>query len=442
MKLLLINPTAQQWRMNAQHAPSPHTQAFRFSMLSSLYVAAAVPPDVQVEILDEEIEPLNFDTEADLIGISFMTFNAPHAYEIADKFRNEKRKKVIVGGYHPTFMPEEALQHADAVCIGEAEKNVPAMITDLKTGSLKKIYNNGLADLRGLPVPNRSLIKKQSYAFVEAVQATRGCPNRCKFCSISPFFNHQFRFRPIQEVIDELAALGKYLLFMDDNIIANREYAKELFIKIKPLGKKWFSQCNIQIAADEELLQLASASGCIGLFIGLESLQQANLAGWGKNFCRADEYLQAIKKIHRAKIGLVAGIVFGYDEDREPIFDQTLRFLHEANIDALQATILTPFPGTPLFEEMNAQDRIVSRDWSQYDFSHVVFEPLNMDAKKLKAGHDRVLKEFYAWKSVIPRICREFAYLHPSTIMKAATPLNVSYRHRLRADGTFANPCG
>jgi radical SAM superfamily enzyme YgiQ (UPF0313 family) len=438
MKLLLINPTAQAWRVGRNEQPSGGTRVFRYSMLSSLYVAAAAPPDVSVEIVDEEIEPVHFETDADLIGISFMTFNAPHAYEIADAFR-KRGKKVMVGGFHPTFMPEEAAQHADAVCIGEAETNVPDMIRDFRTGSLQQFYNNGLADLKGLAIPDRTLIKKEQYAALDAVQATRGCPQRCTFCSISAFFHQQFRPRPVDDVVEEIKPLASHLLFMDDNIIADREYAQELFCKLKPLRKKWFSQCGIAIANDQELLKLASESGCIGLFIGLESIEQSNLESWGKHFCRADDYVRSIQRIHREKIGVVAGIVFGNDGEEMNIFDKTLQFLDKARIDVLQATILTPFPGTSLFAEMNAQGRILTRDWSKYDFNNVVFQPTSMDSQTLKAGHDRVLREFYSWKSIIPRLAREFSYLRASTMIKASIPLNVGYRFRLAGNGTVSS---
>jgi radical SAM superfamily enzyme YgiQ (UPF0313 family) len=437
MKLLLINPTAPYWRVTADHLPRLATKIFRYSMLSSLYVAAAVPRDVEVEIIDEDVEPVNFDTDADIIGISFMTFNAPHAYEIADKFRNEKGKPVIVGGYHPTFMPDEALQHADAVCIGEAEAVVPQMIQDFKLGVLQRKYCNGSVNLKGLAVPNRRLIRKRAYAMVDALQATRGCPYRCKFCSISSFFRHEFRGRPADEVIDELRTLGKYVLFMDDNITTDTDYAKELFTKMIPLEKRWFSQCSISIAYDNELLRLACESGCRGLFVGLESMSQANLDGWLKNFCKARDYGWAIDRIHQAGIGVYAGIVLGNDGDTPEIFRQTLQFLHGSKVDALQATILTPFPGTDLFDEMECQGRIVDRDWAHYDFGHVVFEPWNMSRKTLKEGHDSLLEQFYSWRSIISRILAEFEYLEPATVFRATSLLNLSYRYRLKADGTL-----
>lgn len=436
LKLLLVNPTAPQWRVGAGVSASKKTQVFRFSMLSSLYVAAALPPGVTAQIVDEEVDVLDFDTDADLIGISFMTFNAPRAYEIADRFRAQG-KKVVVGGYHPSLLPDEAALHADSVCVGEAEGAVPRMIDDFRRGALKPRYVAGPVSLEGLPVPDRALIQKGQYAPVDTVQATRGCPNNCSFCSISSFFHQRFRTRPVDEVIDELRPLSRYLLFMDDNITASRSYAEELFNRMIPLRKQWFSQASIRIAYDDRLLKAAAASGCRGLFIGLESLSQDNLRDWNKKINKARDFEWAIKRLHDHGIGVVPGVVFGYDGDTPAIFDETLDFLLRTNADALQATILTPFPGTPLHEEMESQGRIADRDWSHYDFSHVVFEPLHMSAAQLRAGHDRVLTQFYSWKNAGRRFLREMSYLPLSLIAKAAIPLNISYRVRLATAGTM-----
>lgn len=435
VKLLLINPTAPQWRVYNNHTPYRRTKVFRFSMLSSLYVAAAMPSYVDTQIIDEDVEPIDFDTDADIIGISFMTFNAQRAYQIAEIFRKEKSKTVIFGGYHPSFMPEEAIKHADSVCIGEAENNVPRMIEDFIAGRLKPFYSSELSDLKGLPIPNRGLIRKSAYITPYAVQATRGCPNRCTFCSITAFFKNTFRARPVHEVVDELKSVGRQVLFMDDNIIANTAYAKELFAKITPLKKRWVSQCSIRIAYDNELLRLASASGCCGMFIGLESLSQNNLNHCNKNFNRAREYIWAIEKIHSAGIGVFAGIVFGMDGDTPDVFKKALAFLNESKADALQATILTPFPGTPLFNELQRKGRIITKDWSKYDFSDVVFEPKNMSHSMLKDGHDWVLREFYSRRSVLKRIMAAFGYLSPWIVLRGTGPLNIHYRSRLKASG-------
>jgi len=437
LKFLLINPTAPQWRIDNGGPPRRSTRVFRFSMLSSLSVAAAMPSYVETQIIDEDVEPINFDTDADLIGISFMNYNAPRAYEIADRFRHEKKKPVILGGYHPTFMPNEAIQYANAICIGEAEDNAPRMVEDFTAGKLKPFYESGPVDLRGLPMPNRNLIRKSAYITPDAIQATRGCPNRCKFCSISSFLKHTFRTRPVGEVIEELKSLSRNILFMDDNIIADTEYAKELFSKMVPLRKKWFSQCSIAIASDDELLRLASDSGCHGMFIGLESISQDNLSDCNKNFNRASDYLRAIKKIHSKEIGVFAGIVFGMDGDRSDVFKKTLSFLYESKVDTLQATILTPFPGTKLFSEMERQGRIIDRNWGHFDFGHVVFDPKNMRPEVLKKGHDWVLIKFYSRRSVFQRLWNTFGYLSPWIVLKGVAPLNFSYRSRLKMNGTF-----
>ncbi len=405
-------------------------------MLSSLYVAAAVPQPFQTIIVDEEVESFDFNSDADLYGISFMTYNAPRAYEIADELRR-RGKTVIVGGYHPTLLPEEAAAHADAVCIGEAETNVPRMIADFRAKTLQKLYRGGLADLRTLQNPDRRLLQGGLYAPVAAVQATRGCPNGCRFCSIGSFFDHRFRARPVEHVIGEIEPLGMHLLFMDDNITADPDYAKELFARMIPLNKRWYSQCSVSIAYNDELLNLAVRSGCRGLFLGFESLSEKNLRGWSKGSNNAREYEWVIRKIHAAGIGIFAGIVFGYDWDTARVFPETLDFLLRNNADALQATILTPFPGTPLHEEMKAQGRLTDNDWSHYDFGHVVFDPAHMSPDELRWGHDWVLSRFYSRGAVTRRIAREFRYLRLGTILRATAPLNIAYRSRLTTNGTI-----
>jgi radical SAM superfamily enzyme YgiQ (UPF0313 family) len=411
---------------------------FRFSMLSSLYVAAAMPAGVKTEIVDEEVEAVDFETNADLIGISFMTFNAPRAYELAAKFR-QRGKQVIVGGYHPTLCPEEAAHHADGVCVGEAENNVPAMIRDFQAGRLRGIYRSAPADLRGLPIPDRRLIRRPAYALAQAVQATRGCPHACTFCSPAAFFGHRHRVRPVDEVIAELESLGRHLIFMDDNLTADREYAKELFSQMIPLRKRWGSQCSSTIGYDDGLMDLAARSGCIGLFLGLESLSEQGLAHWNKRFNHAGDYLRIIERLHQRGIGVITGIVFGHDWDTSAVFEATLRFLFEAKVDALQATVLTPFPGTPLFEELQRQGRITDRDWSHYDFGHVVFEPAGMGAATLKAGHQWVLQKYYSRAAITRRLCYGLEHLPWNTVLRAIGPLNLSYRFRLASAG-FLSP--
>lgn len=241
--------------------------------------------------------------------------------------------------------------------------------------------------------------------------------------------------RPVEEVIEELRLLGRHIMFMDDNLTADKDYAKDLFARMVPLNKRWCSQCGIDIAYNDELLRLAYGSGCRGVFIGLESLYDENLRRWGKGN-KAGDYLKAIGKLHAAGIAVFTGIVLGYDCDSPGVFRDTLDFLYEAKVDALQATVFTPFPGTPLFDEMDKQGRIVEKDWAKYDFRHVVFEPRNMSRETLKKGHDWVLSGFYSRRAVLRRLVNQLAYLDASTVAYASA-LNFGYRTRLKADGTF-----
>ncbi len=436
LKFVLINPASPLWRAERGKRP-PSSRFFRFSMLPSLSVAASMPPYVETQIIDEEVEPINFETDADLIGISFMTYNAPRAYEIADRFRNEKGKPVIVGGYHSSFLPEEAIQHADAVCIGDAEPNVPHMIEDFMNGALKPFYHSQADSLVGLPIPSRHLIDRKNYAPVNVIQATRGCPYRCSFCSVAAFHHYRLRTRPVEEVIDELRGLGRYILFMDDNLIGDPDYAKDLFAAMIPLRKFWFSQCSTRIASDAELLDLASRSGCHGLFIGFESFSQLGLRSWKKYVNVGKDYLDVVQKLHALGIAVFAGFVLGSDSETPDVFEQTLQFLLEANVDLLQATRLTPFPGTPLFDEMDRQGRIFDRDWSHYDFTHVVFEPTHMSCATLDIGVAWVRREFYTRSHIMGRLWRSLSYLPPLGVLSGLVPLNLGYAARHRAGGDF-----
>lgn len=439
IKFTLVCPAPEAFRVTRQNPkPSRRMKILRFCMLGPLCVAASAPDYVETTIVDENVEPLDFDCDADVVGVSFMTFNAPRAYEIGDAFR-ARGKTVFFGGYHPTLMPEEAIRHCDAVCIGDAEANLPRMFDDLRSGKLRRLYSDRAPELAPKPVDVR-LIRERQYATSSVVQATRGCNRRCEFCSVTAFYRHTLRCRPVADVLEQIkAAPGRDLLFMDDNIAADSRYAKELFEAMIPLKKHWFAQIPVGVTRDAEMLRLMRASGCRAVFVGLESLSQESLAEAAKGFNRADDYGTAVAALHAHGIAVIGAFVVGFDHDSPEVFARTSAFLRETNVDVLQLTILTPFPGTPLFDKMAEAGRMVDRDWGHYDFGHVVFRPRNMTAGELQAGHDAVLADFYSWRSILRRALRQTCYLRPRQIYLGLV-VGLAYRYKLRKVGHCLAP--
>jgi radical SAM superfamily enzyme YgiQ (UPF0313 family) len=435
-RLVLISPTSPSRRAAAEHRPRA-PRVFRFSMLSSLSVAAAMPPEVDVRVLDEDIEPIDFEMPADLVGISCMTYNAPRAYEIAEAFR-ARGTPVILGGYHPTLLPQEAIEHADSVCIGDAEPVAGQMIEDLRRGALQPFYYAAQASLAGLSPPRRDLVRRRDYIGLDAVQATRGCDRSCAFCSVAAFHRSRFRARPVDEVIDEMAGLGRNLLLLDDSLTCCREYAADLFAAMIPLKKRWFSQSSVSLAFDPELLSLAARSGCKGVFVGFESLSERSLRSWKKMANLQRDYLQAVHNLHDQGIAVYAGFVFGGDDERPDIFPRTLAFLLEANVESLQATRLTPFPGTPLFRDFERHGRILDHDWAHYDFGSVVYEPKHMSRRTLTEGVAWVQRGFFSRRAILHRVWQDLWMLGAEATLKAVLPLNLGYRAKMQEEGNFA----
>lgn len=436
VEFLLIHPASARARI-LEGRRRLTDRIFRQSVLPCLYVAAATPPYVHTRVIDEDVEEIDFGADVDLVGLSFMTLSAPRAYEIADRFRAERGIPVIMGGFHPTMFPEDAAPHADAVCVGDAENKMPRIMEDFCHGRLEPVYHGPPVDLAELPLPNRRLLSRWRRAPIDTIQATRGCPYLCTFCSITAFHRHLYRVRPVEHVVEELKTLRRRVLFVDDNLIANRDYALELFAAIAPLGKRWYSQCSTSIAKDDELLRSAAASGCRGMFVGFESLSQPNLKSWHKGFNHPAMYGRVVDRLHRAGIAVFAGIVFGMDDDTPAVFKRTLEFLDEAGVDFAAANMLTPFPGTPLYDEMERAGRIFDRDWSKYDFNHVIFDPRHMSADELQRGTLWVRAQFYRRKPVARRIMRSLGYLDPGTVLHSVLPLNVGFRSRQRRSGTM-----
>jgi radical SAM superfamily enzyme YgiQ (UPF0313 family) len=433
MNILLIAPSSGHWQQVARrHLFTGKT--FRFSLLGLLSVAAETPAEHRVRIVDEQVEPIPFDAEVDLVGIGFMTALAPRAYEISQQFR-ARGIPVVFGGMHPTLCPDEAGLQADAIVLGDAEGIWPQVVADVAAGTLQACYQAPeRADLRGLKVPPRELLDSDQYATTYAVQATRGCPHGCDFCAVSAFHHACQKQRPVEDVVAEVARIpDRFFLFVDDNLTADREYAARLFAALAPLRKHWVTQSTLGIADDPDFCRQAAAAGCVGLFVGMETFREENLEGVNKTCHKVEQYRRSVDVLHACGIGVEAGIVFGFDGDRTDVFAATLQRLEELAIDAAQISILTPLPGTPAHERMG--DRLLTRDWSQYDFHHAVFRPAGMTATQLKQGHDWITREFYRPWRIARRVLRHLRRPNGIHTAKYVLGLNAAYWGRIRSWG-------
>jgi radical SAM superfamily enzyme YgiQ (UPF0313 family) len=421
MRVSLIAPAPASYIWRKKRA------AFTLPPMALPLLAAVTPPGVEVRLIDEAVEEVDVKLEADLVGLSVMTATAPRAYELADHFRS-RGIKVVMGGVHPSSLPDEALQHSDSVVIGEGEVHWPRILEDAGRGGLKRIYENSSSlPLDQLPVPRWDLLPAQRYFVPRTVQVSRGCPMSCSFCSVSSFFGRSYRHRPVRQVIEEIKAHRKRLLiFADDNITGNPHSAKELFAAMIPLKKKWVSQCSLSIADDPELLDLAARSGCIGLLIGFESISPEVLKSIGKQVNLRRDYEEAIRKIHGRGIHIQASFIFGFDEDRPDSIPATVQFVKENRLTGVNYCRLTPFPGTKLYADLDRQGRIIDRDWAKYDRQNVVFQPRNFTPRDLQEKIFWAYSQTYNLRSLWQR--RPFSFQHFSLYLV----LNFGYMKGLK----------
>jgi radical SAM superfamily enzyme YgiQ (UPF0313 family) len=408
MNLLLINASLSNPGYISNKAK---IKMSTYPSLGLALLAALTPPEFNVKIINEECEKIDFDNPVDLVGISFLTPAAPRAYEIADAFR-KKDITVVFGGVHASAMPDEAIEHADSVVIGEAENIWPKLLEDYKNKNLKRFYKaNSFVDLTNLPIPRRELLNKKIYLSTNVVQASRGCPQGCEFCSIEKFFGKKARFRPVEDVIEEIKGMDrqKFLLFTDDNLIINPSYLKKLLTALIPLKRKWLGEATWVIGHKPEILKLMRKSGCLGLFIGFESVRmQPNTKKTSIYSDMRDAYLQTIKNLHKNKMAVCGAFIFGFDNDELSSFDETLRFCLDVDVDVAQFSSLIPFPGTPLMERLTEEGRIMTRDWSKYTYEPPgkIFHPKNITCEELERNIGRMYREFYSYKRLLPRLTR------------------------------------
>jgi len=406
------------------------SRVLNFQQVTMPYLAAFVPPQWKVSHIDEAIEPIDFDSPADVVAITFHTPSAQHAYDVADRFRG-RGATVALGGPHVTLMPDEAQSHADAIFLGEAEITWPQFLADFEAGGYRSRYGcDETPSLDHAPASRHELFHRRDHTS-GALFATRGCVYRCDFCALAVMYRSQLRTRPVEAVAAEYGSFpGKVVILWDDNIAGDIPYAKRLFRALAPHRKWWSAQASIHAAHDDEFLELAARSGCKQLFLGLESVSQASLNAVSKAFNRVEDYARAIARVQAHGIAVQAGIVFGFDHDKPEVFDDTIDFLEAAGVQNATFNILTPFPGTRLFEKLEAEGRILTRDWTRYNGrDDVVFTPRQMSGDELLRGFHRANARFYSGRSIARRLSRSRVQLFWTL------PLNAAYAHALHHAG-------
>ncbi len=402
MKIKLIAPHEQ--REDTISSP------FKLQRVNLPLLAALTPPGHTITIVEEAFAPDDINQDVDLVGITVLTELALRAYRIADTYR-QKAVKVVMGGIHPTVLPDEALKHADAVVVGEAEGVWPRLVSDAASGQMQRIYRAGkMTDLKGLPKPRRDLLPGTKYQgnirIPIGVETSRGCPYDCEFCCIGQTLGQQYRVRPVREVIAEIESIDSpHLFFVDDALGLNRNVAKKLFTEMIPLRRRWLAQGTVSLAEDLELLRLMERSGCLGLLIGFESVQKGTQNEVKKIKNLRIDFYEAMRRFHGEGFGILGSFVFGFDYENKDVFEQTLEFIMRCRMDVVQLRILTPYPGTRLYKRLLSEGRLFVRDWwlRGYPPDTLLFQPKGMTADELMSGFDRLNRQAYSFGAMMKR---------------------------------------
>jgi radical SAM superfamily enzyme YgiQ (UPF0313 family) len=397
----LVNPKTDSLTTRPQY----FNRALYSPLAGLLAVAASIPRDqYEVVLTDENIETIDFDLKADLVGISAMTSYVNRGYEIADEFRS-RGIPVIMGGVHASFMPQEALKHCDAVVIGEVELVIDKLLDDLRQGSMRGTYKSEhLHPMVGVPMPRYDLLKKNRYVNRTFVQTSRGCHQGCTFCA-EPLMNGlKFRYRPVDEVIAEMENCGARTISINDaDFFGTPERPKEVMRALKGRGIQWQAGVTSKLAQDDRMLELAAESGCTMLSIGFESISRTTLKSVHKHVNRPETFAALVEKAHSYGIMVFGLFMFGFDGDDTSVFEETVRFNRDSNYDACAYSVLTPYPGTLTWYEMKKANRIVSFDWTKYDQSQVVYRPAQMSGDELRLGQAGAYENFYSLPSIASR---------------------------------------
>lgn len=434
-RILLIMPDAHMHKLRI----GPFVRSMREAPLTLTTLAAMVPDDIEVKLVDGSVDPIPMDWPADLVGISAITGCARPAYELAGHFR-QRGIPVVLGGPHVTILPGEAIQHADSILIGRGEQSWPQLIEDFRRGQLKRVYReHELPDhmLVNVPPPRRDLQRRSGYMLPNTIQATRGCKRVCDFCTVNAVWPRYLK-RPIADVIRDIRDIpDSHFGFNDVSLVDDVEYAKELFTAIAPLRKRWGGLVTADSLQNTELLDLMARSGCVYLLVGFESGNQATLQGIRKNFNKTLHYRDLIASLQRRGITVQGCFVFGFDHDDASVFESTVQLVQDLGVDIPRYSIYTPFPGTPLFARLLGEQRILSFNWNDYDTMHVVIKPVLMPPEELYRGFKWAYRETFRLNRIVKRIS------HPDIRCAINFVGNLAYRifvKRLYSEPRFAQP--
>ncbi|MBN1695105.1 B12-binding domain-containing radical SAM protein [candidate division WOR-3 bacterium] len=400
MKIILIMPGMGK-KKNTSYVRTWQMEPLIIAQLASL-----TPDDVEIAFYDDRLEQIPYDEDCDLVGITVETYTARRAYYISSQFR-KRGIPVVVGGYHPTLLPEEAGEYADAVVIGEAENVWNQILEDTKSKKLKKYYKEPLTSFAGF-FPDRSVFAGKNYVKLNLIESARGCPFSCEFCSISEFYSSTYKTRPIEDITKEIQNIkGKRFFFIDDNLVADTKRAKQLFKAITPLKIKWVGQASLQIALDEKLLTIMKKSGCVGVLIGFESINKQNLEkmnkSWNQNI---GKYEDLIKKIYKHGIGIYATFLVGYENDTTETIERTFKFAEKSKFLLAAFNHLLPFPGTSAYKRLEEEGRLLKKKWwlsDNYRYGDYAFKPYHHEPEELAKICEQSRKRFYSLPSILKR---------------------------------------
>ncbi len=403
MKIVLISPKGPLYR----HKGGIFKKSLRYQPLTLTTLAALIPEEfgAEVVLIDESIQAVPETLEADIIGITVISGTAKRSYELANMFR-QQGKYVVLGGPHVTLIPEEAQHYGDTIFVGYAEQTWPQFLNDFVEGKCKQRYDQDETfTLDKSPFARRELFDKGSFLTQAVFEATRSCVHKCDFCVAPSAWGSKQYQHSIDWVIEDIKRVGqKKIIFVDLNLVSDKAYAVELFTRLIPLNIQWFGLSTVLIAHDDALMELMARSGCKGLLLGLESISNTNLKTTHKQFNNSVDYAELINKLHRLGISIQGCFVFGLDEDTKDVFDETVDFVLETGIDLPRFAIVTPFPGTPLYRNLDQEGRILTKDWELYDGQHAVFEPKQMSVEELLYGHEYAWKKAYSYQGIAKRL--------------------------------------